>query len=194
MEKNIFNYDYINDVRYRYIKNRMGENVTLLLSSIKKLFPKSKIYLVGSVIDFTFLKDFSDVDCLIEFSNENDKLEIIKYISQQNNITHINNFIFEKSYYNKKNTVNVFRCKFDNNELIDVSFFDHDALSFQKKELLKKGIHTKMFHYIFKICNKYKLINNKTFYYLKKHPIVTYKKDDEFGEYKSKFIGDIKIK
>jgi hypothetical protein len=51
MEKNIFNYNSINNLRYRYIRNRMGEKVTLLLSNqiLKKCF-QIRIFIYTEVL------------------------------------------------------------------------------------------------------------------------------------------------
>ena len=191
----MFNYDYIDDVRYRYIKNRMGENVTSLLSNIKKRFPTSKIYLVGSVIDFTFLKKFSDVDCCIQYSNKNDEIEITKYIYQQENIKSLNKVIFKHTLtlLDKTNIINVYRCIFDNGEKLDINLIDYNALPIEKGRYASKGVFTKTCHYILKICNKHKLINKKKMYKLKNHPLLTYDIHNEFGKYENTVIDNIKI-
>ena len=175
MEKNIFNYNSINDLRYRYIRNRMGEKVTLLLSNIKKMFPNSDIYLYGSVIDFTFIKELSDVDCTVKYMNENEKTEIINYITQQKDVQHINNLFFEVMYLNKKHIQNVLLCEFDNGERIDIYLVDDELLSIQKKHLLSKGFFLKCYYMgLKKIYKEYKLISKSMFYYLKHQLLVNH--------------------
>ena len=168
MEKNIFNYNSLNDLRYRYIRKRMGEKVTLLLSNIKKMFPNSDIYLYGSVIDFTFIKELSDVDCNVTYMNENEKTEIINYIIQQQNVQHVNNLFFELTYLNKKYIQNVLLCEFDNGECIDISLVDDEMLSVQKKQLSSKGFFLKCCYMgLKKLYKEHKLINKSMFHYLK---------------------------
>jgi hypothetical protein len=167
MEKNIFNYNYINEHKYRYIKNRIGEKVALLLSNIKKVFPNADIYICGSVIDFTFIKDISDTDCLIKCNNDNDKTKIIDYITQQKDIKHLNNSFYTFSD-DKKNIRNIIQCEFDNEECIDIYIVNDDILSIRKKELSRKGITKKIYHYILKVLyKKKKLIDKSTFDYFK---------------------------
>ena len=168
MEMNIVNYNSINDLRYRYIRNRMGEKVTLLLSNIKKMFQNSDMYLFGSVIDFTFIKEVSDVDCYFKYMNENEKTEIINYIIQQKDIQHVNKLVFEVTHFNKKYILDVLDCKFDNGECIDISLVDDELLSIQKKELSSKGFFEKCYYIgLKKIYKQHKLINKSMFYYLK---------------------------
>ena len=83
MEKNIFNYISINEHKYRYIKNRIGEKVASLLSNIKKIFPNADICIFGSIIDFTFMKEISDVDCLVKYTDENEKKNYKLYYSSK---------------------------------------------------------------------------------------------------------------
>jgi len=168
MEKNIFNFNSINDLRYRYIRNRMGEKVTLLLSNIKKMFPNLDIYLYGSVIDFTFRKELSDLDCYVKYMNENEKTEIINYITQQKDVQHINSLFYELTYLNKKHIQNVLLCEFDNGERIDLSLLDDELLSIQKKHLLSKGFFSKCYYMgLKKIYKEHKLISKSMFHYLK---------------------------
>jgi hypothetical protein len=170
MEKNIFNYNSINDLRYRYIKKRMGEKVTLLLSNIKKMFPNSDIYLFGSVIDFTFMKELSDVDCIVKYMNENEKIEIINYITQQNDVKHLTNLFYEYIYLNKKYIKNVLQCEFDNGEYMDISLVDDELLSIQKIDvsLFNNGFFVKCYYMVLKrLYKKHKLIRKSMFYYLK---------------------------
>jgi len=150
MEKNIFNYNSINDLRYRYIRNRIGEKFTLLLSNIKKMFPNSDIYLYGSVLDFTFIKELSDVDCCVKYMNENEKTEIINYITQQKDIQRVNNLFFEVTYLNKKHMENLLQCEFDSGECIDISLANHESLSIKKKQLLQKGFFVKCYYMVLK--------------------------------------------
>lgn len=168
MEKNIFNYNYINEHKYRYIKNRIGEKVASLLSNIKKVFPNADIYISGSVIDFTFIKDISDTDCLIKYNNDNEKTKIIDYITQQKDIKHLNNSFYELMFSDKKNIRNIIRCEFNNGECIDIHIVNDDILSIRKKELSRKGITKKMYYYILKVLyKKKKLIDKSTFDYFK---------------------------
>jgi predicted nucleotidyltransferase len=172
MEKNIFNFDSINKPEYVYIKNRIGEKVMLLLSNIKKS-QKLDIYLFGSVIDFTFMKDISDTDCLIKYNNDNEKTKIIKFVSQQKDIKHINNLFFEITYSNKKYKYNVIKCEFDNGECIDLNIVNDDILSIKKKELSTKGMTIKIYYYILKVLyHKKKLIDKTTFSSLYTHNMI----------------------
>lgn len=173
----------------------MGENVTSLLSNIKKRFPTSKIYLIGSVIDFTFLKNYSDVDCYIQYSNKNDEIEITNYIYQQKNIKSLNNVFFKHTFtsLDKSNIKNVYRCVFNNGEKIDISLVDYNSLSFDKGKLMTKGVFKKTCHYILKICNKHKLINKETFYKIKLHHLLTYNNHNELGNYETTVIDNLKL-
>jgi hypothetical protein len=172
MEKNVFNFDSINKAEYVYIKNRIDEKVMSFLSNIKKS-QKLDMYLFGSVIDFTFIKDISDTDCLIKYNNDNEKTKIIKFVTQQKDIKHINNLFFEITCSNKKYKYNVLQCEFDNGEYLDINIVNDDVLSFKKKELSTKGITRKIYYYILKVLyKKKKLIDKSTFYYFKTHDVI----------------------
>lgn len=186
MEKNIFNYNSINDLRYRYIRNRIGEKVTLLLSNIKKMFPNSDIYLYGSVLDFTFIKELSDVDCCVKYMNENEKTEIINYITQQKDIQRVNNLFFEVTYLNKKHMENILQCEFDSGECIDISLVNHESLSIKKKQFLQKGFFMKCYCMVLKKLYKERKLITKSAY----HNLISLKNRD----IKYKCIKNVNIK
>jgi hypothetical protein len=152
------------------------------------MFPNSDIYLYGSVIDFTFIKELSDVDCNVKYMNENEKTEIINYITQQKDVQHINNLFFEITYLNKKHIQNVLLCEFDNGERIDLSLVCDELLSIQKKRLLSKGFFSKCYLMgLKKIYKEHKLINKSMFYYLKHQLVVD-------RNIKNKYIKNVNIK
>lgn len=172
MEKNIFNYKSINQARYSYIKNRIGDKSTLLLTNIEKNFPNSEIYLFGSVIDFTFIKEISDVDCKIVFSDENEKNKIINYIINQHDITHINHLFFDIIHNNKIYKQDVIKCFVDGQQ-VDISLIDNETFFITKKKLALKTFFSKCSVYILKMLYiKKKIINKHTFQFLRQSSIL----------------------
>ena len=64
------------------IKERMSPTVTKYITRLKQHVPNIDIYFFGSVTNFTFFENSSDIDCCIAYPDEHAKNKAIQFITE----------------------------------------------------------------------------------------------------------------
>ena len=82
------NYDSIfyneneNNTQNTHIKERMSPTAIAYITRLKQHVPNIDIYFFGSITNFTFFQNSSDVDSCIVYPDEHAKNKIVQYISE----------------------------------------------------------------------------------------------------------------
>ena len=71
--------NYENSTR---IKERMSPTVAAYITRLKQHIPNIDIYFFGSVTNFTFFENNSDIDCCIIYPDENAKNKVVQFITE----------------------------------------------------------------------------------------------------------------
>lgn len=80
----------------RYIKERLSPTIIAYINRLKQVVPNVNIYFFGSVTNFTFFENRSDVDCCITYPDEDVKSKLVQYISEDSLQFYIKRITFQQ--------------------------------------------------------------------------------------------------
>jgi hypothetical protein len=158
-------YDEINK-----INNRLSPNVKLYLMKLIQHVPNIDITFFGSITNFTYIENHSDVDCAIVYHDEISKMKLIQFITDDllqfdiKNIKHMT-MRFNDSNHNDEYQ-DVYMVTFDNRDKIDLNLIP-DKIGPIIKNQHDSGILILCFRYIFKWLYVHEIISKDTWVYLK---------------------------
>ena len=154
------------------INERISPNVKLYLNRLKQHVQNINVRLYGSITNFTYFKNKSDVDCCIIYPDEYTKNKLIKFVTEdsiQFKIKHIKvqQLKLSSSDY-KDEFVDVYCVYFDNGDKIDFTLIYGDVGPLIKKQH-HNGIIYMILLYIIKWLYYYaNIISKDLFVYLKR--------------------------
>ena len=71
-----------NENKYARVKERMSPTALAYITRLKQHVPNIDIYFFGSVTNFTFFENSSDVDCCIVYPDEHAKNKVVQFITE----------------------------------------------------------------------------------------------------------------
>jgi predicted nucleotidyltransferase len=81
-ENNIYNENIFEYTNNHNIKKRMSPTALAYITRLKQHVPTIDIYFFGSVTNFTFFENSSDIDCYIIYPDENTKHKVLQFITE----------------------------------------------------------------------------------------------------------------
>jgi hypothetical protein len=78
------------------IKDRLSPTTLAYITRLKQHVPNIDIYFFGSVTNFTFFKNSSDVDCCITFPDEHAKNKVVQFITEDSLQFNIKRITFQQ--------------------------------------------------------------------------------------------------
>lgn len=79
-----------------YIKERLSPTTIAYIKQLKQVVPNVNIYFFGSVTNFTFFENRSDVDCCVTYPDEHTKSKLVQYISEDSLQFYIKRITFQQ--------------------------------------------------------------------------------------------------
>jgi predicted nucleotidyltransferase len=73
---------YIETTQNVIIKDRLSPTIITYITRLKQNVPNIDIHFFGSVTNFTFFENNSDVDCCIIYPDENSKNKVVQFITE----------------------------------------------------------------------------------------------------------------
>jgi predicted nucleotidyltransferase len=95
----VFYNENSNGSEYAYaswIKERMSPTVLTYITRLKQHVPNIDIYFFGSVTNFTFFENNSDVDCCVIYPDENTKNKVVQYVTEESLQFNIKRITFQQ--------------------------------------------------------------------------------------------------
>ncbi len=130
------------------IKERLSPTTIAYITRLKQHVQNIDIHLYGSVINFTYFKNNSDVDCCIIYHDEYTKNKLVQFVTEdsiQFHITRINVQQLKISSLNYKDEfADVYCLYFDNGDKIDIKIIHGDV-----GPLIQKQHHNGIIYMIF---------------------------------------------
>lgn len=165
-------YNSINEDENSNINERVSQNVKLYINRLKQHVQNIDIHLYGSVINFTYFKNNSDLDCYIVYPDEYTKNKLIQFVTEdsiQFRITHIKVQQLKLSSPDYKDEfADVYCVYFDNGDKIDIKIIHGNVGPLIQKQH-HNGIIYMVFLYIIKWLYYYaNIISKDAFVRLKK--------------------------
>jgi len=165
-------YNSINEDENSNINERVSQNVKLYMNRLKQHVQNIDIHLYGSVINFTYFKNNSDLDCYIVYPDEYTKNKLIQFVTEdsiQFRITHIKVQQLKLSSPDYKDEfADVYCVYFDNGDKIDIKIIHGNVGPLIQKQH-HNGIIYMFFLYIIKWLYYYaNIISKDAFVRLKK--------------------------
>jgi hypothetical protein len=146
-------YNIINDHENSKIKERISPNNKLYLKRLIQNVPNIEIRFFGSITNFTYFENNSDVDCCIIYPDESSRMKVIQFITDDSIEFHIKRITFQQvklshpAYNDEFN--DVYSVFFDNRDKIDFNLVhSHVGPILQKQHHI--GIVFLFFIYILK--------------------------------------------
>ncbi len=137
-----------NSNRNARIKERLSPTTIAYITRLKQHVQNIDIHLYGSVINFTYFKNNSDVDCCIIYHDEYTKNKLVQFVTEdsiQFHITRINVQQLKISSLNYKDEfADVYCLYFDNGDKIDIKIIHGDV-----GPLIQKQHHNGIIYMIF---------------------------------------------
>lgn len=86
---------------YAYIKDRMSPITIAYITRLKQHVPNVNIYFYGSITNFTFFNNNSDIDICITYPDEYVKTKIVQFITEKSLHFHINKIKFQQLKFSR---------------------------------------------------------------------------------------------
>jgi len=158
------------------IKERLSPTTIAYITRLKQHVQNIDIHLYGSVINFTYFKNNSDVDCCIIYHDEYTKNKLVQFVTEDSIQFHIKLITFKQlklSCPNYKNEfADVYCVYFDNGDRIDFTLIRGDVGPLMKIQH-DNGIMYMILLYIIKwLCYYANVISKDIFVLLKKKVFV----------------------
>lgn len=152
------------------INNRIPPNIKLYLMKLIQHVPNIDIIFCGSITNFTYIENNSDVDCMIVYPDENAKMKVIQFITDdllQFDIIKVKHkpMHFKHPTYSDE-FQDVYSVKFHNGDRIDLLLVDHIGPIMKHQQ--NPGIILLCCKYILTWAFIYEIISKDTFNYLKR--------------------------
>ena len=94
--ESIFYNENENENEDTHIKERLSPTAIAYITRLKQQVPNIDIYFFGSVTNFTFFENSSDVDCCIVYPDEHAKNKIVQYINEDSLQFYIKRITFQQ--------------------------------------------------------------------------------------------------
>lgn len=78
----IFKNENENENENKHIKERMSPTAIAYITRLQQQVPNIDIYFFGSITNFTFFENSSDVDCCVVYHDEHAKNKLVQYICE----------------------------------------------------------------------------------------------------------------
>ena len=108
-----------------YIKDRVPQTIIAYITRLKQHVPNIDIYFTGSVTNFTFFNNCSDIDIAIVYPDEYVKTKLVNFITEYSLQFHIKKIKFEqiKLSHTKYSDefYEVYNIDFDDGNRIDIA-------------------------------------------------------------------------
>lgn len=158
-------YDEINQ-----LNNRLSPNVKLYLMKLTQYVPNIDITFYGSITNFTYFENYSDVDCVIVYHDEISKMKLIQFITDDLLQFDIKSIKHKTMYFNDSihndEFQDVYIVKFDNRDKIDFNLIP-DNIGPIIKNQHDSGIIMLCCKYILKWLYVHEISSKDTWVYLK---------------------------
>lgn len=110
---------------YAYIKDRIPPTTIAYIARLKQHVPNIDIYFTGSVTNFTFFNNCSDIDIAIVYPDEYVKTNLVKFITENSLQFHIKKIKFEQIKLShikySDEFYEVYNIQFDDGNRIDIA-------------------------------------------------------------------------
>jgi hypothetical protein len=154
------------------INERISPNVKLYLNRLKQHVQNINVRLYGSITNFTYFKNKSDVDCCIIYPDEYTKNKLIKFVTEdsiQFKIKHIKVQQLKLSSPDYKDEfVDVYCVYFDNGDKIDFTLVHGDIGPLNKIQHHNPIIYMFLLYIIKWLYYYANIISKDLFIYLKR--------------------------
>jgi len=158
-------YDEINQ-----INNRLSPNIKLYLIKLIQHVPNIDITFFGSITNFTYFENHSDVDCAIVYHDEISKMKLIEFITDDLLQFDIKDIKHKAMRFNDSNHndeyQDVYMVTFNNGDKIDLNIIP-DKIGPIIKSNHDSGIIMLCCKYIFKWLYVHEIISKHTWVYLR---------------------------
>jgi hypothetical protein len=154
------------------INERISPNVKLYLNRLKQHVQNINVRLYGSITNFTYFKNKSDVDCCIIYPDEYTKNKLIQFVTEdsiQFKIKHIKVQQLKLSSPDYKDEfVDVYCVYFDNGDKIDFTLVHGDIGPLNKIQYHNPIIYMFLLYIIKWLYYYANIISKDLFIYLKR--------------------------
>ena len=172
----IVDYNSIHEPEYAKINERISPNLKLYLNRLKQHVQNINIRLYGSITNFTYFKNKSDVDCCIIYPDEYTKNKLIQFVTEDSLQFKIKRIKVQQLKFSSPNYrdefADVYCVYFDNGDKVDFTLIYGDF-----GPVIKLQHHIGLIYmvslYIIKWLYYYaNIISKDLFIYLKKNMFV----------------------
>ena len=130
-----------NSNKNAHIKERLSLTTIAYITRLKQHVQNIDIHLYGSVTNFTYFKNKSDLDCYIIYPDEYTKDKLTQFIREDSIQFHIKRIKVQQlklsSLDYKDEFADVYCVYFDNGDKIDINIISKDAFVRLKKKVFE---------------------------------------------------------